>query len=54
MKEEREREREREETAIMSKWKAANPNESGFVYFSIKSGICYLSAYLLGKAERVF
>ena len=54
MKEEREREKEREETAIMSKWKAANPNESGFMYFKIKSGTRYLSAYLLGKAERVF
>ena len=49
---EREREREREETAIMSKWKAANPDESGFVYFTIKSGTCYLCAYLLGKAEE--
>jgi hypothetical protein len=49
-----EREREREETAIMSKWKAANPGESGFMYFTIKSGTCYLCAYLLGKAERVF
>jgi hypothetical protein len=49
-----ERKRDREETAIMSKWKAANPDESAFMYLTIKSRTCYLCAYLLGKAERVF
>ena len=38
----------------MSKWKAANPVESGFMYFTIKSCTRYLCAYLLGKAQRVF
>ena len=38
----------------MSKWKAANPDESVFMYFTIKSGTCYLCAYQLGKAEMVF
>jgi hypothetical protein len=38
----------------MSKWKATNPDESGFMYFAIKSGTCYRCAYLPGKAERVF
>jgi hypothetical protein len=38
----KERERERDETAIVSVWEAANPDENGFMYFTDKSVTCYL------------